>query len=83
MCFLFSIIYEKPLMREQNDWLVQKDMSHRQGLSANWEGYDGETIDSSDIILHTTRVDANKFPLVIGLSYSNNLDLPRWEAVQI
>lgn len=51
MCFLLSIIGEKHIMREQSDWLVQKDMSHQQDLSANWEGYDGETIDSSDIIL--------------------------------
>lgn len=70
-------------MKEQSDWLVQKDMSHRQDLSANWEGYDGETIDSSDTILHSTRVTTKKFPLVIGLNYSNNLDLPTWEAIQI
>lgn len=61
MCFLLSIIGEKPIMREQSDWLVQKDMSHQQDLSANWEGYDGETIDSSDIILPSTRVVTNKF----------------------
>lgn len=49
-------------MREQSDWLLQKDMSHQQDLSANWEGYDGETIDSSDIILLSTCVVTNKFP---------------------
>lgn len=60
MCFLLSIIGEKPIMREQSGWLVQKDMSHQQDLSANGEGYDGETIDSSDIF--STRVVTNKFP---------------------
>lgn len=29
---------------------MQKDMSHQQDLSATREGYDGETIDSTDII---------------------------------
>lgn len=28
MCFLLSIICEKPIMREQSDWLAQKDVSH-------------------------------------------------------
>lgn len=37
-------------------------MSHWQDLSANGEGCDGETIDSSDIILHSARVVTNKFP---------------------
>lgn len=48
-------------MREQSDWLVQKDMSHHQDLSANWEGYDRETIDSSDILLSACVV-TSKFP---------------------
>lgn len=63
LCIVFSIIGEKPFIREWSDWLVQKDMSHQQDLSANREGYDGETIDSSDIIFipHVWLV-TNKFP---------------------
>lgn len=61
MCFLLFIIGEKPIMREQSDWLVQKAMSHEQDLSANWEGCDGET-NYSDIILLSTCVVTSRFP---------------------
>lgn len=51
---MFSTLYygEKPIVREQSGWLVQKDMSHQQGSSANREGCDRGTVDSSDMILH-------------------------------
>lgn len=60
---VFSTLHysEKLIIREQSGWLVQKDMSHQQGLSANWEGCDRGTIDSSDMILHFTCVVTNKF----------------------
>lgn len=34
---MFSTLHysEKLIIREQSGWLVQKDMSHQQGLSAN------------------------------------------------
>lgn len=61
--FLLSIISESLSWGNRvTGWLVQKDMSHQQDLSANWEGYDGKTIDSSGI-LHSTHVVTNRFPL--------------------
>lgn len=50
---------------------MQKDMSHQQDLSATREGYDGETIDSSDIIFIPHVWLQTSFLLVISLSYAN------------